>query len=101
MATETTKTPRVRKPPAEVVGTFEDVMNSEKCIDGRNLYFASIDEPHGKMIYIRAATDHQAAQEVLRWLDVQIEQITGARLASLTRAKIRSMMAERDAEETQ
>ena len=75
----TTETPR-KKPAAEVVGRFEDVMRRGKCDDGRDLYeFWDSEEDPSQRIYILAKSELEA------WKSLRSELGT---LEKLTKSKM-------------
>ena len=58
--TTTNKTPRVKKPDAEMIGNFWDFMEAPDCTEGRSVYrFQSHDDADTE-IFVRAASGLQA-----------------------------------------
>lgn len=105
---ETAKTTRVRKPAAEVVGSFADLMQVDLPDDGRQLWAVTMDrkdlslqsvygEPSNEC-YILAATERLATRAVLDMHDVQIEKISRSRLSDRMRDRLRAMTEPRNGE---
>lgn len=86
MNVDDTKKPEALNLPAEVVGSFEDVLRVGNCTDGRRLYSISLGAAFdGEEIFVLAPTEHQAAHAVLRNYDTHITEVTKHNLWERTR----------------
>lgn len=89
----TTK-PRVQKPPAEIVGSFTDVVKRGECEDGRS-YFRFFNDDDDTYIL--------AVSELLAWKALHsslgtIERVTRSRMEELQRQELLKLMEESNGE---
>ncbi len=92
--------PRTKKPDAEVVGSFENVMQLGKCTDGRSLF---------EFRYVIGATLEiegtfvLAASELQAWIAMHssigvMEKMTKDKMSDRYKRECLQLMEERDAE---
>ena len=94
----TEKKPNTKKPPAEVVGSFADVMKRGPCGDGRDLYrFPNL---LGHELFVLAASELQAWKAMQPEL-CTIERMTKAKIAERTTQYALQLMEELSNGETQ
>ena len=89
----TTKTTRVKKPDAEVIGSFKDVMLRGKCDDERDLYAV----PH---TYVLAKSELEAWQALRSELGT-LEKLTKAKMHELITQYLRQLIEEQNNEPTE
>ena len=103
----TTRKPRVKKPPAEIVGSFAEVMKRGECNDGRDLYafyyvvgktFAGIDNP--KEMYVLAASELQAWKAMHSSIGV-MEKLTKGKMSDRYKREALRLMEGQSNGETQ
>lgn len=96
----TTK-PRVQKPPAEIIGSFADVMSSEECKDGRSLFVFRCTSKTGQVSV--AETFVLAGSELLVWKALHshlgtIEKMNQGKMSERYREEYMKLMEEQNGE---